>query len=263
MFIKVLNRKATNRSGVRSNVGYGNMLDQERYIYVLNRVKDLNVLDCACGVGWGSYLIANADAKHVTAVDLSLEAIEAAKKYYPHQNVNYISTDIYTSEFKSKFDLITSFETIEHVEDPVEFLKTLHRFSHENTILFLSTPNGSLFKSFEKPENPYHRNEYKKEELINFFKNSGWEVIQYLGQYQIDINNKKKINEYKDFIKRFWDDKKLTKKYGFIYAFCAKIIRRLSNKLLVDPAHSSSCRPEKVHDFNYPAYNYFELKRKT
>ena len=263
MLIKFVNQNAANNSGVRSNVNYGNMLDQERYISVINRVKDLNVLDCACGVGWGSYLIANANAKNVTAVDLSLEAIEAAKKYYSHQNINYISTDIYTCEFKNKFDLITSFETIEHVENPVKFLKTLYKFSHEDTILFLSTPNGSLFKSSKNPENPFHINEYDKDELINYFHNSGWEVIKYSGQYQVDINNEKKINEYRTFIKRFWNDRKLRKKYGQIYSFCAKIARRLSNKLLIDPAHSSSCRPEKVIDYKYPAYHYFELKRKN
>lgn len=263
MQIKASNRKASNNSGVRSNVSYGNMLDQERYISVINRVKGLNVLDCACGVGWGSYLIANANAKHVTALDLSSEAIESAKKYYSHQNIKYVNSDIYNIEFKNKFDLITSFETIEHVEDPIKFLKFLYKYSHENTTLFLSTPNGSLFKSYIKPENPYHVNEYKKNELIDFFNVSGWEVINYLGQHQVDMDNKKKINEYRAFIKRFWDDKKRSKKYGQIYSFCAKVVRRLSNKLLIDPAHSSSCRPKKVLEHKSPAYHYFELKRKT
>ncbi len=84
MFLKKLNQIASNQSGVRANVMYGNILDQERYIKSLSYVKNKDVLDCACGIGWGSYLIANVGANHVTSVDLSEEAISAAKNYFNH-----------------------------------------------------------------------------------------------------------------------------------------------------------------------------------
>ena len=49
---KELNINASNISGARANVSYGNILDQKRYIYALNFVRGKDVLDCACGIGW-------------------------------------------------------------------------------------------------------------------------------------------------------------------------------------------------------------------
>ena len=159
---KKLNKNASNDSGVRANISYGNMLDQERYMYVLGDAIESKVLDCACGIGWGSYLIACAGAKKVISIDLSNSAIKSAKKYYDHENIQYVNGDIFKLKFKNKFDLITSFETIEHLENPQKFLTILKGCSNKNTILYLSTPNGKVFKSKEKPENPYHVNEYTK-----------------------------------------------------------------------------------------------------
>ena len=51
------NKLASNKSGVRSDFLYRNILDQKRYIEVLKFVRGKRILDCACGVGWGSYVI--------------------------------------------------------------------------------------------------------------------------------------------------------------------------------------------------------------
>ena len=91
MFLKKLNQIASNQSGARANVMYGNILDQERYFKLLSYVKNKDILDCACGIGWGSYLIANVGANHVTSVDLSEEAISAAKNYFNHPNINFVN----------------------------------------------------------------------------------------------------------------------------------------------------------------------------
>ena len=125
MFLKKLNQIASNQSGARANVMYGNILDQERYFKLLSYVKNKDILDCACGIGWGSYLIANVGANHVTSVDLSEEAISAAKNYFNHPNINFVNGDIDEIKINKKFDIICSFETIEHVQDPEKFLKIL------------------------------------------------------------------------------------------------------------------------------------------
>lgn len=259
---KKLNKNASNDSGVRANISYGNMLDQERYMYVLGDAIESKVLDCACGIGWGSYLIACAGAKKVISIDLSNSAIKSAKKYYDHENIQYVKGDIFKLKFKNKFDLITSFETIEHLENPQKFLTILKGYSNKNTILYLSTPNGKVFKSKEKPENPYHVNEYTKDELIEIITNAGWIIKEYLGQYPINKNDKVKIQEYKSFIKRFWKDKKMIKKFGIGYQLFGKAQRRIVGKLLQDPAHDASCKPMVVKKNYEPAYHFFRLKLK-
>lgn len=77
-----INSNAKNTSGARADISYGNIYDQKRYFYALNFIREKDVLDCVCGIGWGSCLIANGGAKSVTGIDLSAVAIESAKEYY-------------------------------------------------------------------------------------------------------------------------------------------------------------------------------------
>ena len=205
---KKLNQNASNQSGVRANVMYGNILDQERYFTLLPYVKNKDILDCACGIGWGSYLIASIGNNNVTSVDLSKEAILTAKNYFNHTNIDFINGDIDKIKINKKFDIICSFETIEHVQNPKKFLKVLYHYGKKDCTLFLSTPNGNIFKSSNLPENPYHVDEYTKNEMEKFIKLSGWQVENYLGQYPIDLSNSKEITKYRKFIKYFWNEKK-------------------------------------------------------
>ena len=261
MFLKKLNKIASNQSGVRASVMYGNILDQERYFKTLPYVKNKDILDCACGIGWGSYLIACVGDNHVTAVDLSKEAITAAKNYFNHPNIDFINGDIDEIKIGKKFDIICSFETIEHVQDPEKFLKILFNCAKEDCIFFLSTPNGNVFKSNKIPENPYHVDEYSRNEVEQFIKQSGWKIENYLGQYTIDPKNIYALNEYKNFIKNFWVEKKLSSRYGYIYKIPGKIFRRLFNKKIIDPAHRSSCKPVEISVGYEPAYHYYILRK--
>ena len=259
---EIKNKLANNQSGVRSDFMYRNIIDQKRYINVLEFVRDKRVLDCASGVGWGSYIMAKAGAKEVVGVDLSNEAITTAKKYYNLETISYFEENIYNLKDNKKFDVITSFETLEHVEDPLKFLNTLSDLSHNDTIFFLSTPNGYSFKSFDElPHNPYHKTEFTKEDLYKLLETSNWTIEEYLGQHPMKKESEE-IYEYRNFIRSFWVDKIKSEKYGIIYKFISKLYRRLANQKLIDPAHSGDCSPKKIINEFEPAYHYLRLKLK-
>lgn len=59
------------------------------------------------------------------------------------------------------FDVITSFETLEHVPDAEAMLRELRRVLRPDGTLVLSTPN----RSFRESENPYHVQEFTADEL--------------------------------------------------------------------------------------------------
>jgi 2-polyprenyl-3-methyl-5-hydroxy-6-metoxy-1,4-benzoquinol methylase len=93
-----------------------------RYIHVLDLVYDKDVLDVACGTGYGMYLMSYF-AKSVSGYDISKEAIEEAK-LFPYKcpiclEIRDLQQPTSFSNDKAKeFDIITCFETIEHLEKP-------------------------------------------------------------------------------------------------------------------------------------------------
>ena len=254
-----LNKNATNKSGVRSDYLYGNILDQKRYIFALKYVHNKTVLDCACGVGWGSFLMANAGAKGVYGIDISESAIRSSRKYFNHENITYKKCDPYDLSQDYKFDLITSFETIEHVENPLRFLKSLRQLSQKNTILLLSTPNAYCFKYKDhKPYNPYHLNEFSKDELDKMFFESDWVVQKYLGQFPISKKSHM-INKYRKFIRQYWKYNKLIKTYKLPAKLILKLLIKSKFLDLSDPAHLSDCVPCQILVDKEPAYHYYVL----
>ena len=259
---EIKNKLAPNESGVRPDFMYKNIIDQKRYINVLQFVKGKRVLDCACGVGWGSYIMAKAGAEQVVGLDLSSNAINTAKKYYNHDSILYQEDNIYNFSSNEKFDVITSFETLEHVEDPLKFLNTLANLCHSGSVFFLSTPNGFSFKNKnELPHNPDHKMEFNKEELYELLDSSNWLIEEYLGTHPMKKDSEE-IVEYRNFIRRFWTDKIRSETYGIIYTLGGKIFRRLLNRKLVDPAHLEDCSPKKITNEFEPAYHYLKLKLK-
>ena len=88
-------------------------------------------LDCACGVGYGSDILAEKSAK-VIGVDYDETAIKTARNTYTRNNIEFRIENIADLSFPdSYFNTIVSLETLEHV--PFELSK-----------LFLSNAAGWL-----------------------------------------------------------------------------------------------------------------------
>ena len=93
-----------------------------------------NVLDVACGVGYGSYLISkNPDVKSVTGADYNEDAIEWAKKEFASDNVHFLKASI--QEIETSFNFLISLETIEHLENPWDIAALMNRCAIDEGIL--------------------------------------------------------------------------------------------------------------------------------
>lgn len=92
----------------------------QRYEIASNLVEGKNVLDAACGEGYGSYILSKK-AKNVMGIDISSEAIEYASEEYKNKNLKYICASIEKLPLEdNSIDIIISFETIEHVNEDVQ-----------------------------------------------------------------------------------------------------------------------------------------------
>ena len=143
----------------------------ERYKFAANYSSGKSVLDIACGVGYSSEIFIQNQALSYDGVDINDELVEFASLNYKSNNVNYHLGDICKFDIKKQFDLITCFETIEHVEDYKGAIKNLYKLLNPGGKLLISSPNRIITSPncnslLDKPKNKYHCQEFIPKELI-------------------------------------------------------------------------------------------------
>ncbi|MBD3384037.1 methyltransferase domain-containing protein [candidate division KSB1 bacterium] len=127
------------------------------YRYLLPSVSNKSVLDIGCGTGYGSYIL-SGKAVSVVAVDYDKDAIDYCREHYQNTNLKYLEMDAKQIELNEKFDIIVSFQMIEHLTQPKEFLVSIKRLLKSNGLVFISTPNVQK-PDHEKNKNPFHHHE--------------------------------------------------------------------------------------------------------
>lgn len=138
-----------------------------RYTFAGQFVNGLDVLDVACGSGYGTSMLAHAGAKRVVGVDVSTDAVEYARQRYAGPTVAYAVADAGALPFdRESFDVVVSFETIEHLRDPDAFLQEVKRCMRSAGLFVVSTPNA-LRHPFG---NAYHVHEYTLDGLMSLLK---------------------------------------------------------------------------------------------
>jgi SAM-dependent methyltransferase len=136
-----------------------------RYVFAKQLVSGLDVLDAACGEGYGSALLADS-AKAVTGVDVSRAAIEHAQQRYIADNLEFQAADCLDLPFRDdQFDCIVSFETLEHLEDQEGLMKEFRRVLKPQGFLLVSSPDKKVYTDRQKNQNEFHVRELYRDEL--------------------------------------------------------------------------------------------------
>lgn len=155
----------------------------QRYNAVLNIVKGKKVLDAACGAGYGTALMASV-AEEVTGIDISSEAISYANtRYSDVGNARYLEASIEELPFSdNSFDVIISFETIEHVDEDLQnkFLKEIKRCLKDDGILVMSSPDKRTYSDLPGFNNEFHVKEFYFDEFDAFLHREFKYVEHYL-----------------------------------------------------------------------------------
>jgi len=146
---------------------------QARYEFSVPLAVGRRVLDAACGTGYGSLRLARHGAREVLGVDIDAGAVAFARERYAARNLSFLEGDVAKLPVpEASFDVVTSFETIEHVPDAEAALAELTRVLVPNGVLLISTPNRIVTSPTKKrsdpPDNPYHRVEYTQDEFDAF-----------------------------------------------------------------------------------------------
>ncbi len=137
-----------------------------RYHYVLPFVKDKKVLDIACGEGYGSALMASA-AENVVGLDVAREAVIHARHVYStRKNLSFFEASCVSLPYgNASFDVVVSFETIEHITEHAQFLDEIKRVLRPDGLLILSSPNKAEYSDARGYSNPFHVKEIYRDQL--------------------------------------------------------------------------------------------------
>ncbi len=149
-----------------------------RYERALPHTVGARILDIACGTGYGLSLLRRRAAL-VVGVDVSADAIATASS----AGATLVLASGYALPFSDgSFDLVTSFETLEHLEARPAFLRELSRILRPEGRLLLSTPNARHTRPIAgRPRNPFHVHEYTAEELRDEL-NAVFSSVELVGQ---------------------------------------------------------------------------------
>ncbi len=166
-------------------------LHMERYHFAAKQVKGSHVLDLACGVGYGSRILLKAGAASVTGIDIAPEAIEEAQStgeasgltfycldYRRLQSPNNLPPSL-AERVQQKFDVIVSLETIEHLPDPDDFIKTVTAHLPKGGKFIGSVPVTPSMDA-----NPYHLQDFSPNSFRELLERQGLRVIDNLRQRQ-------------------------------------------------------------------------------
>lgn len=107
--------------------------------------KETKILEVGSGLGYLTYAL-NKEGYNTLGVDISATAVDQAKQNYGNY---YFCNDIFSYAEKKKecYDIVILTEVIEHVNEPIEFLKALLKTVKPKGYVLLTTPNKSIFSS--------------------------------------------------------------------------------------------------------------------
>lgn len=155
-----------------------------RYYWAKSKLKqDDVVLDAMCGIGYGSYIMANSMIPSlIVAFDDDMETIAYAKKWYKHERIDYWLSDYSKMTLQDKmFDKVVCFEGIEHIDGYHGLLTMFYQCLKDDGVLLLSTPNGDVLPH-DPVKNWDHKQHFKAEELQLIMESCGFKVDKWLSQ---------------------------------------------------------------------------------
>lgn len=155
-----------------------------RYVFASQFVKDKTVIDVASGIGYGSHYLSKSGATLVIGADISYDAIARATKRYRREGLHFVAADATRMPFEDcAFDVLVSFETIEHIEQYETYLSECTRVLKNDGLFVCSTPNKTVSRYYQ-PD--FHVKEFYPEEFFELV-NKYFSEVSCFGQERISL----------------------------------------------------------------------------
>lgn len=158
-------------------------LHLERYSFAATHARPEVILDIACGVGYGTQLLAEqvSDAHRVVGVDLDPAAIAIASSQYADRRCQWCTSDalLFLDEHRKTFDTVVSLETIEHLPSPALFFAKVAAALKEGGRFIASVPVTP-----STDFNTFHLHDFTEQSFLKLHKSHGFTPIDRFEQRQ-------------------------------------------------------------------------------
>jgi SAM-dependent methyltransferase len=170
------------------------------YEWIAPRVAAGDVLDMACGEGYGSDVLARR-ASSVVGVDGNPDAHEHARLRYGRPGLSFERGLVESFGSASQFDAVVFLQTIEHVQDPAAVLAHFRSLLRPGGVVFVSTPNVLTLAppGAAKSGNPWHVREYRASEFGELCR-SAFDRVELLGLFHA-----RKLRAHQLALRLGWD----------------------------------------------------------
>ena len=162
--------------------------DRRRYNFIREKIANKNVLDFGCGVG-GFLGMAIQSARKVSGVELE----RALQLSFQERELNVFSNLREVQEQSEKYDIITAFHVVEHLQNPKQILGDLSQLLTENGEIIIEVPNSNdvLLTLYENES--FQNFTYWSQHLFLFNKTTMVELIKQAG---LKLNWIKHVQRY-------------------------------------------------------------------
>lgn len=149
-------------------------------------LKGKKCLDIGPGTGRWIQFIAGNKPDCIAAIDISSESLSRCSSYCDYLQKANFELDKFDFE-DNFFDVVVSFEVLEHLQDPGNYLKEVQRVTKPGGLILMSLPNIASFISRVRlllgilppaiANDPTHVSFYRKQDIKNLIKNLGLTAI--------------------------------------------------------------------------------------
>lgn len=150
------------------------LLHRAAYSFAREHLGGKTVLDYGCGTGLGSAVLAEG-CRHITAIDISPEAIAYAREKYQAPNICFQHAEPLEKAplpfADGSFEGVVSLQVIEHIADAGRYLAEISRVLKPGGVCIVATPDRGLrLLPFQKPWNMWHVREFSFRQFDRLLK---------------------------------------------------------------------------------------------
>lgn len=144
-------------------------LHLERYRLAAEYVRDADVVDCACGTGYGSEMLLQAGARSVQGADFDRGALEFARGWHAHPGITYFEADALRFTPVPQPTVWVSLETVEHLPNPTAYVARISKLLPSGGCFIASVP-----VTVSTDGNPHHLWDFTRESFRQLLAQHGF-----------------------------------------------------------------------------------------